>query len=162
MGFQGSQGDVRTLETEFHMYLFSQLFEDIENIMKVALMGANVRLKPDAVPHRFDCQPNRSTAHHDYSWESGLTLHRKVMISNMLTVYKHPASSVPDEERCLTEMGNVSPESTQGIHYNSNCLHILAQLYFFSSFVLSYFQIRLVLYKGVILQARAPKLRDQQ
>ncbi|CAM1305965.1 Uncharacterised protein g4211 [Pycnogonum litorale] len=59
------------------------LRDDVENYMQVALVGGNIRLKKNLVPHIFTCQPSRSSenispdpssrnvAIKTYSWKSG-------------------------------------------------------------------------------------------
>lgn len=38
---------------------FLQLPEDMENYIKFKLMGGLKKMKPNVVPHIFDCQPDR-------------------------------------------------------------------------------------------------------
>lgn len=86
------------LETFFASYFFYllQLEEDMENYIRFKLMGGQIKMKNNVVPHIFDCQPDRKRAFSQPPRSASVKRVRRRILEEALSMNTVPSSSSLD------------------------------------------------------------------
>ncbi|KAJ8675972.1 hypothetical protein QAD02_011758 [Eretmocerus hayati] len=84
------------------------LRDDMEHFYRYQMFGGTIKLKPNVLPHKFECQPNRALKCLDHNRKAFQKLNHRRCIDEEMTLEQDQQRSVAKENRSPVEVSTVS------------------------------------------------------